>query len=454
MARGKKSRGVDVKTLILLGIIVVLAAALAFTYWEFYQKQAPQQAQPPQQAPPQGQAGQGEAVSLAQCSAAKALVYVYEGEAQREAAKNAFQLLDIVFRNSGISLQGVEKCVVPARGVGKKLRVYPVILYRGIPQLDKYSVGEVDGFKALGPHFSLGLAERIGVKPVFSYSAAAVIVEGDAPFTQVKVNLDELRGFLTQMAVANITKIEKVKAGDIPLKLKYLPTVVFVSNNPLAEGLDYLTPAGNGYYVPGDFAQKILPRYLGARGIETSEPPPQQLEKGPVVGGEAKLELYILEDYWCPFCGKFYKDTGDELTRLIKDGTLRVHFVDLIIHPQVVPLHAFADCLYNKTRDGWKYLNLTLKLYGMLDSGKTPRLEDAKAAAEKIFGPDAVKEALSCMNATAKNIEARNQELGKLGFSATPTFYLWNPELKKGLIVRGYITPDQLDQIVEWASQP
>ncbi|GEM_PF-2062700 len=455
----RKREGFDVKTLVLLGIIAVLAVGLAVALWQL-QGRAPeatpaqQPAQPQQQAPQQGQQAGGEASSLAQCSGDKVLVYVYATPQQRGAAQAAFQLLDVVLRNSGIDTEGTKHCVLSASALGERLRAYPAVLYKGFPGLDEYKVGEIDGFGLLGPHFSLGLAERIGVKPLLTYTATAIIVEGDAPLTAVDVDENQLRSFLIDFAAANITKIERVKASEISLELDYLPTVVLLSNDPLDKGLDYLKPAGNGYYIPVEFAQKLLPRYLGARGVQTRVPPPKLLEEGPVLGGEAQAELYILEDYWCPFCARLYKEAGGELERLVKEGKLRIHFVDLIIHPEVVRLHALAECLYNKTGDGWKYYEMTSRLYQMLSAGKEPQFSDALAVARQVYGDKAVEEALPCVNETAKRIEERTAALGKLGFSATPTLYFWNPRLGKGLIVRGYISVDQLDSIVEWVTQP
>ncbi len=459
MKSKKRKKGLDVKTLVLLGIIVVLAVGLAVALWQLQQRATPgtapqQQPTQPQQQSQQGQQAGGEASSLAQCSGDKVLVYVYVTKQQRGAAQAAFQLLDIVLRNSGIDTTGAKHCILSADALGEKLRAYPAVLYKGFPGLDKYKVGDVDGFGLLGPHFSLGLAERIGVKPLLTYTATAIIVEGDAPLTDVGVNDKQLESFLVEFAAANITKIERVKVTEINLKLDYVPTIVLLSNYPLDKGLDYLKPAGNGYYVPVEFAQKVLPRYLGARALQTTVPPPKELEGGPTVGGEAQAELYILEDYWCPFCARLYKEAGGELERLVKQGTLRIHFVDLIIHPQVIRLHALADCLYNKTGDGWKYFEMTGRLYQMLSSGKEPQFSDALAVAREVYGSKTVEEALPCVNATAKWIDEYSSVLEKLGFSATPTLYFWNPKLGKGLIVRGYISVDQLDSIVEWVTQP
>ncbi len=456
-----KKKAPDPKTLLLLGIIVVLAAALAVSLWQLQQLQRPP-ATPQAGQPQQGQGGAaqkpqgqpGSQASLAQCRGDRVLVYVYASEEQRKAAKTAFQLLELILRNSGINTTGIGRCTVPASGVGEKLRAYPAVLYKGIHELDKYKTGEVDGFYTLGPHFSIGLAERIGVKPVLTYKAAALIVEGDAPLTQVDVDEARLRAFLVQFAAANITKVEKIKASEAPVKLSYYPSIILVSNDPLDKGLDYLKALGNGYYVPGDFAQKVIPRYLGARAVETVEPPPKELQGGPTVGGEAEAELYILEDYWCPFCARLYKDDGAQLESLVKEGTLRLHFVDLLIHPQVVKLHALANCLYNKTGDGWKYLQFTEKIYALLSQGKEPQLSDAETIAREIYGNATLQEAMACLDGEVNTVLQKSQALGKLGFSATPTLYFWNPKLKKGLIVRGYITPDQLDSIVEWVTQP
>jgi len=60
-------------------------------------------------------------------------------------------------------------------------------------------------------------------------------------------------------------------------------------------------------------------------------------------GAPVKLEIYL--DYMCPYCGRFERTNGDELDRMVADGTVRL---------ELYPL-SFLD----KASDGTRYSTRT-----------------------------------------------------------------------------------------------
>ena len=455
-SKNKTNDSPNFKLLIIVAIVAVAAIGAASYYYLANMSPTPTQPTRPgqnQTTPQQPQVPTKEYYySLAECPKT-AFIVVYANDVQKSTAKSMIGILEAAFGSEGANIKDVPKCIVSKDELGINLRVYPGFVYRGdVPGLDKYTVAEEDGYKILRPAISSALAYRFGIEAVYSYKAEALVVEGSTLFTKVRSDLEKLKGLFTQLAVADITEIKKVGRSDIPVSLNYVPTVVFVSKDPLDSGLTHLEKLGDRYYVPVEAIQKMLPDYLGSRGLETTKPPPEFFDKGASFGGdEAPIKLYLLEDYWCPFCAKLYQSTGDYLESLVKDGELQIRFVDLIVHPDVLEMHAFTDCLYEKTGDGYAYFNITREIYATLSQGKEPDLNFTIELASKYFSQDLIDEAKQCMESKKDQIiEITTKLQREEGLGGTPTLFFWNEEKKRGLIVIGYIELDDMKQIIEW----
>lgn len=451
--RNKTSFFSNFKLLLTISIIVVAAIGVAAYYLlATSQKPAQQTSQGQAQTPTQQAPTKDYYYSLSECPKTAFLV-VYANDVQKSTAKSMIGILEAALRAGGVNIEDVPKCIVSKDELGIKLRVYPGLVYRGdVPGLDKYAVADEGGYKILRPAISSALAYRLGIAAVYSYKAEALIVEGNTPFTRVSQDLEKLRGLLTQLAVANITAIKKVGVSEIPVRLSYVPTVVFVSKDPLDAGLEHIKKLGGDYYVPVEAIQKMLPTYLGSRGLETTTPPPTLFDEGAKFGDDnAPVRLYLLEDYWCPFCAKLYQSTGDYLEGLVEDGELQIRFVDLIVHPEVLEMHAFTDCLYEKTGDGYAYFNITRDIYAEVSKGRQPDLNRTVQLASKYFGQDVIEEARQCMESKKdKVMELSTRLQNEEGLGGTPTLFFWNPQEKKGLLVIGYIERSDMEQILQW----
>ncbi|GAB1640475.1 DsbA family protein [Krasilnikovia sp. MM14-A1259] len=83
--------------------------------------------------------------------------------------------------------------------------------------------------------------------------------------------------------------------------------------------------------------------------------PPSGADGGALVSGKAdapvKLEIYA--DYMCPYCGRFERANGAEITRLVSDGTARQYLYPL----------AFLDQMSDGTRYSTRAANAAATVY-------------------------------------------------------------------------------------------
>lgn len=70
------------------------------------------------------------------------------------------------------------------------------------------------------------------------------------------------------------------------------------------------------------------------------------------------IELY---DLHCPFCAKAHEQLAPLYSQLIREGKLRVVFLDLVVHPEAVPAHRLLHCAYRGL--GNATFDLITKLY-------------------------------------------------------------------------------------------
>jgi protein-disulfide isomerase len=382
------------------------------------------------------------------------LVYVYVTEQQKNAADAITSAFKTVLNQYGINIINTPVCTLPASSLPQKLRIYPALLYKGeIQSLQKYTVGKIGDYNILAPTISATFAYYQGVNTTYGVTAEALIVESDAPYAKVNLTDKDLKTLLSEVAVANITKVTRLKPDEAGVKVPYAPTILFKSDYNLSQGVRYIVRLKNNIYTVTNETQRALASYLGLTILETRVPPDPLLDKGINFGSPSAITLYILEDYHCPFCADFITNLGGYLQSLVREGKIRLVFIDLIIHPEVTSMHAFTRCVYNLTGDSEVYFNITRELY---KKGISTTINDTKLIALKYLPQQLVQKALECSNTTENLVLQDSQQLTSLGFTGTPTLIFWNNTTQKGLIIEGCLqqhpcmTEEQLNNILQW----
>uniref|UniRef100_A0A7C4FEH2 Thioredoxin-like fold domain-containing protein n=1 Tax=Thermofilum pendens TaxID=2269 RepID=A0A7C4FEH2_THEPE len=401
--------------------------------------------------PPAGPGGPG-----AEC-AAPSLVYVYATDAQRNAADEITSTLKVMLQQRGVNIVNLPVCVVPASSFEKKFQVYPALLLRGnVTVPSDYISYTFDDYKELHPLLSAIIAYYSGVQVSYGYSGEAFLVTGTAPLATIPQEPPNLREILSQVFLINVTKVEKIAPEALPFKLDTLPAVIVRSSYNLSRGAPYIIPLGDGFYTIREELRGNLLQSLGVFAYEIRRSPPSILEEGVSLGAAGAPTLYILEDYHCPFCAKFYQANAGLLLELVGQGRLRVVFVDLVVHPEVASTHAFTWCLYNETRNAYLYFNVSHGLYELFLKGTRTSLEDAVSIASNLASSEVINSSKACVPLRESSLQVLSKSLISLGFTGTPTFVFWNPATGKGLVVEGCldwgvcIRKEDLVNVLDW----
>jgi protein-disulfide isomerase len=119
-----------------------------------------------------------------------------------------------------------------------------------------------------------------------------------------------------------------------------------------------LLASGGGVVILGLLVAIVisLVNAAGKAGADNTAASPKQLVNpaaatatGALLVGRAdapvKLEVFL--DYMCPFCGRFERANGDEIVRLVADGTVQLHLYPL----------SFLDRTSNGTRHSTRAAN-------------------------------------------------------------------------------------------------
>ena len=386
----------------------------------------------------------------------QAVVYVYATEEQKKFADTIVADLKMMLQQRGVNIVNVPMCTLPAQSFPWKLQVYPAILIRGdVSVPPEYVSRTLDGYRELYPLVSLMLAHQMGVA-LFSYAGEAVLVPSAAPFANISVStLQQAKEFLSWLFVVNVTQVSSSHDAELASRLSFLPGIVVKSSYNLTLGAPYIVEVAPGAYALAERFQRAMLQYLGVFAYEVKSNPLSGLEDG-VPFGAGTVTLYLLEDYHCPFCAKFINSSGELLSELAREGRLRVVFLDLVVHAEVAPVHAFARCLFNLTGSADLYFDLTRELYRALLSGKQVALEDAVSFARIRVPQDVVNASLACSRRLESEVLARSRSLQGAGFTGTPTFIFWNDLAGRGLLLEGCIdvnaciTREDFLRILEW----
>lgn len=95
----------------------------------------------------------------------------------------------------------------------------------------------------------------------------------------------------------------------------------------------------------------VVPPSLGGAGAPTPTPRVDMealLDDDPVLGeDDAPVTIVEFSDYQCPFCGRFYSDTLQQLkAKYVETGKVKIVFRDfpLSFHPEAEPAAIAANC--------------------------------------------------------------------------------------------------------------
>lgn len=386
------------------------------------------------------------------------IIYVYANDAQKNAMDGVTSTFKTVLLNYyGVNVINVPVCPLPAQSIPAKLRVYPALLVKGsIPSLYQLITGYAGGYGVISPLISAVLTRYQGVNVTFGVAAEAVILESTAPFVGFNMSERNLKEILSHVALAEIMSVSRRRPEDMGLSVNTLPTVVFKSDYNLSESVPYLVRLKDSIYSLSNDTERRLLAFLNVAVYEVHEQPSRLLDKGVPYGGAAPVTLYILEDYHCPFCAALVRDLGGYMSSPVKQGRLKIVFVDLIVHPEVTEMHALTRCIYNVTGDAELYFNITRELYALFSQGTATDTNLTKTIASKYVSADVIEKAQACAASLGAKIQQEAQQLANEGFTATPTLVFWDNSTRRGLVVTGCLqvqpcmTQEQLDKILAW----
>ena len=391
---------------------------------------------------------------LENCSS-PSIIYVYVSQEQKENAEKFLETFIHEATRQGINVQNIGRCMVNATAQGWRLRLYPSLLIKGnISSLERYVEDYVDGLGIIDYSISEAVARYLQINVTYTYHVKVYVVNGLSKWTKRNITLTpEFIKTLQSIALAHVDSVERIDDNP-PIKVDYRPTFLFYSKDDLTKGIIYMEKIGENYYtIKKQYMLLLATEFFMTRFVEIYFDPKVPEEDIPVVGNrEAPIILYIFEDYWCPYCAKFYKVNHELITKLINNNTLQLHPLDFIVHRNVAELHALTRCLYEYTGNSSIYFNITLDLYyGFIDKGERPTIDTVLGIINKSMSNEMVNKIISCANDKVNEIlDETNSFHDKYGVRATPTLLFWNRETGKGMLIEGYIDEEEFKNIIGW----
>ncbi|MEB3779384.1 MAG: thioredoxin domain-containing protein [Desulfurococcales archaeon] len=150
---------------------------------------------------------------------------------------------------------------------------------------------------------------------------------------------------------------------------------------------------------------------------------------------DAKLELYVFYDLYCPYCAREFTESLDYMISLTERG-VKLVFVDTVVHPEAVDMHAELRCV---AASGGPYVEILKDLYAsFVEEGKPPSMELLKQLESKYgykghsSGDCTKKEKFNAVSMTQYAIQ-------QLGVPGTPTKVIYNLEKNKAWALPGYM---------------
>jgi len=419
-------------------------------------------------------AGVRKAHSIQDCGGGDVLAVVY-ANGQEKLAEKIAGLLAQQLRGHLPSDTGY--CIAPAGASGLgDARVLPLILIRASNVsaklrgllLNKTVAG---GFHPVRYDVDAVFAVRVALQyrlpqPVYNAKTVLVITEPRSAVARLNpATLEKQKQLLSLIEAVAAAKIERVAAlGNVSNKLHNTrPNLVFMSSSDLSDGDPALQAIGKNLYEARqiDFARVFMQRGLTeAMEIEESADAlglSRVAAEHPTIGS-GETHLAIFEDFMCPFCARFYRDTLPTLEKLAKQGSLEIHFMDLIVHRQgVVPkLHRLLLCYYLETGNATGYLEAAKKVYTLLYTD-LQKLQQRKINEttlvtdyDKLY-QELEKQLGASPNCTKADglLAASQRTAAKLGITGTPGFAAWRNGSNYVIVTEGYRTATFFNRLLE-----
>ncbi len=380
---------------------------------------------------------------LEACGEGPAVLIVYAA-GQEQLAQTMGKLLERQFQQA---LPNASFCYVEARRLGLEgMRVLPEILVRGNvsdPGLRRVLLNEtvLEGFHPVAYDVAAMFAAQVGMQfglggPRYSVEARLVVVQGHTPVTRVNVSRIEgderMLSIFSAVFAANITGVEEAEPGELGEEavkaLERLPNIAARSSVDLAEGTVNIFAAGDGLYAIRGGASGFLVNTGAAEAWERQGAPPELpgLDGYPSIGS-GPVHIVVAEDLGCPYCAKFYNETMPFLERLAEEGRVTIHLVDLVIHRDLLGIHALLHCLYNETGNSTLYLELVKEAYQALLKAQEERnitlfqkaLQAIEARVNETLGDT------GCLREAQQAVLNMTHTLLNMGLSGTPSFIAW-----------------------------
>ena len=340
---------------------------------------------------------------------------------------------------------------------GRVLRLYPSIVVKAssLPKaLEEFVAERIGGdLYVLSYSATAQLAVSSGVPLEFTKSAEAILVNGTTPYSSIPLLSSSSRKslvlFLEVLAAARITRVSIALASEYPWLGTY-PSVVLHSSEDLAKGVPHLVREHGVYVVNRSLAVQlasVLGEIVGRRVFaEVREEPPLvgvELSHGPprvVVG------LYL--DAHCPYCARLVTESLPRIMDLYEKGEVSL-VVSLGVGGGDAETQAAVQCYYAVTRNATGYLELLRRVFQfLLQNHKQVGLSDVLAMARGL-SPGRAGDVEACVKSEGLAMVSRAaQAFREINSGGTPTIVLWNPSRKRGLVIVGFVTGDELRRAV------
>lgn len=403
--------------------------------------------------------------NLQECLKGPSAIIVYEN-GQKDFANT---LLQYVERQLASNLPPNTKfCALSANETGlTSLPVYPALVFKiNIDDVKGKLRGFVlneslpGGYIPFRYDYFASFATQIGMylgkgAPRYTHEAKIIIVNGDAPGTQVNMKyLDAAKGrlgvVLSAIFVADIKDIKVVDKPPANTKPREYPAVYAESNTDLAKYNPDLKEAAPGIYYD---ARDSLAELLAGLGLVPAAlieyKPIPYLDKHPALGN-GKIHIAIFDDIMCPYCARLYINVMPKLIEYAKNNTVTIHILDLPVHQsqEALVFHKLLLCYYNKTHNAWRYYEIlhdTYKqLYSYILSGK---------AEQKLT--EIVKKLREELNTTelcpaAKYVELSIQHAQDVGIRGVPGIVIWRSGGNEMLVTMGYHDLNWFIEAIKW----
>ena len=403
--------------------------------------------------------------SLEACLKGPSAIIVYEsGE------KNfADTLLQYVEKQLASNLPpGTKFCALSAKETGlTSLPMYPALVFKlGMDEIKGKLRDFVlnatlpGGYIPFRYDYFASFATQLGMylgkgAPKYTHEAKIIIVNGDAPGTQVNEKyLGAAKGrlavVLSAIFVADVKDIQVVDKPPTNIVPDEYPAVYAESNADLAKYNPDLREVAPGIYY--DYKDSLAELLAGLGLVPAAlikYKPIPYLDKHPALGS-GEIHIAIFDDIMCPYCARLYINVMPKLVEYAKNNTVTIHILDLPVHQsqEALVFHKLMLCYYNKTHNAWKYYEIfhdTYKqLYSYILSGK---------AEQKLA--EIVKKLREELNTTelcpaAKYVELSIQHSQDVGIRGVPGIVIWKKGGKHMLVAMGYHDIDWFMEAIKW----